>query len=172
MVVERTMSRNPQPNRYAAAALASERLSRPTTEALEDQPFFAGIDALEIESLIGVVETQRFDTGETLFHRGDPGDSVLLVRAGRVAVESHGPTGEALVMNVLEAGELVGEMAVLEGTTRSATVTALEPCEVLVIPNSEFLALIVNHPGLAIRMLGTLTERLRSLTERVSDLRV
>ena len=74
------------------------------------------------------------------------------------------------VMNDVETGELVGEMAVLEGTTRSATVTALEPCEVLVIPNSEFLALLINHPGLVVRMLGTVTERLRSLTEKVGEL--
>jgi len=172
MVFERTTRWSPHPSRFTTAAHASEPLLRPTSGALEDQPFFAGIDALEIESLIGVVQTQQFETGETLFRRGDLGDSVLLVRTGRVVVESHGPSGEALVMNVLESGELIGEMAVLEGTTRSATVTALEPCEVLVIPHSEFLALIVHHPGLVIRLLGAMTERLRSLTERVSELQV
>jgi CRP-like cAMP-binding protein len=49
-------------------------------------------------------------------------------------------------------------------------VTALEPCEVLAIPNSDFLALLVNHPGLAIRMLGSMSDRLRRLTERVVEL--
>jgi CRP-like cAMP-binding protein len=135
---------------------------------LREHPLFSGIDELEIECLLGDAKTRRFEAGEALFHRGDPGDSVLLVRSGRVAVECHHATGEPVVMNVLEAGELLGEMAVLEGTTRSATVTALEASDVLVIPHSEFLGLLVNHPGLAVRMLGTLTARLRSLSDRMS----
>jgi CRP-like cAMP-binding protein len=141
-----------------------------TNEAIADHPFFAGIDDLEIEFVTDVAETAHFEPDETLFRRGDPGDSVMLVLSGRVRVESHRSSGELLVMNVIEPGELVGEMAVLEGTTRSATVTALEPCEVLVIPHSEFLALLVNHPGLIVRMLGTATDRLRNLTDRVVEL--
>lgn len=134
---------------------------------LGEHPLFAGIDELEIECLLGSAETRRFGAGETLFRSGDAGDSVLLLCSGRVSVACRHASGESVVMNVLEAGELVGEMAVLEGTTRSATVTALESCEALVIPHTEFLGLLVNHPGLAVRMLGTLTERLRSLSDRM-----
>jgi CRP/FNR family cyclic AMP-dependent transcriptional regulator len=156
--------------------IEGERNPIPVPESLEaaalrDHPLFSGIDEREIECLLGSAETRRFDAGELLFRRGDPGDSVLLVLSGRVSVETRLANGETVVMNVLEAGELVGEMAVLEGTTRSADITALEPCEALIIPNGEFLGLLVGHPGLAVRMLGTLTERLRSLSERLGAAR-
>jgi CRP/FNR family cyclic AMP-dependent transcriptional regulator len=170
MTIEATTPFNPQSHCRDARVLSKLTGLGQTGGAIADHPFFASIDDLEIEFVTDAAETMQFEAGETLFRRGDPGDSVMLVLSGRVAAESHRSGGELLVMNVVETGELVGEMAVLEGTTRSATVTALEPCEVLVIPSSEFLALLVNHPGLVVRMLGTVTERLRSLTEKVGEL--
>jgi CRP-like cAMP-binding protein len=136
---------------------------------LGDCSFFSSLDDRELECLFEAAETLRIETGETVFRRGDPGDTALLVLAGSVAVEADRSSGDSVVVSVLEPGELVGEMAVLDGTTRSATVTALEPCELLAIPQSEILALLVNHPGMAIRMLGMLTARLRRLTDLVGD---
>jgi len=157
----------PSSHHRDARALSNQPTRGRAAATIADQPFFAGLDDVEIASLIGDAETLRFEPDETLFVCGDPGDSVLLVLSGRVAVESHRSNGERVTVNVVESGELVGEMAVLEGTTRSASVTALEPCEVLVIPHEEFLALLVNHPGFAIRILGTVTARLRGLTGKV-----
>jgi CRP/FNR family cyclic AMP-dependent transcriptional regulator len=164
-----TITHSLPPLHYRETRNHSMALGR-AARAIVDHPFFAGMDELEIDCLIGAAEILRFEAGETLFHRGDPGDSVLLVLSGRAAAEFQRSSRELVVMNVVEPGELVGEMAVLEGTTRSASVTALEPCEVLAIPQVDFLALLVNHPGVAIRMLGTVSERLRSLTEKVSEL--
>lgn len=166
MTTESTIRSIPPSHRQAAGVISKQIGLGRATRAIADHPFFAGIADLEIECLVAAAEILRFDTGETLFRRGDPGDSVLLVLSGHAAVESQRSNGERVVMNIVEPGELIGEMAVLEGTNRSASVTALEPCEVLAIPQMEFLTLLVNHAGFAIRILGSVTERLRRLTEK------
>jgi CRP/FNR family cyclic AMP-dependent transcriptional regulator len=170
MTIEPTTRSRPPSHCRDAHALSRRTGIGQAAGAITDHPFFANIDDLEVELVTGAADSLHFETSETLFRRGDPGDSVLLMLSGRAAVQSHRSSGEPIVMNIVEQGELLGEMAVLEGAPRSATVTALEPCEVLAIPNSDFLALLVNHPGLAIRMLGSMSDRLRRLTERVVEL--
>jgi CRP-like cAMP-binding protein len=137
---------------------------------LANCPVLSNLEDRDLECLLEGAEVLRVETGETVFRRGDPGDTVLLVRAGSVVVEADRRGGGSVVVNVIEPGEIFGEMAVIDGTTRSATVTACEPCELLVIPQPEFLALLVNHPGLGIRMLGAVAKRLRCLTDRAGDL--
>jgi CRP-like cAMP-binding protein len=73
-------------------------------------------------------------------------------------------------VSVIKSGEIFGEIAVIEGATRSATVTAREPCDLLVMPQAEFLALLVKHPGMGIRMLGAAAARLRHLTDLVGEI--
>ena len=138
--------------------------------SLADCPILSNLAGSDVECLLEGAKTLRFETGETVFRRGDPGDSVLLVRSGSVVVEVQCAAGGSVVVNVVKPGEIFGEMAVLAGTTRSATVTALEGCELLAISQSEFLALLVNHPGLGIRVLGAVSERLRRLTDLVGEL--
>jgi len=136
---------------------------------LAECPILSNLEDNDLECLIEGADTLLIETGETVFRRGDPGDTVLLVRSGSVVVEAESAGGESVVVNTIKPGEIFGEMAVIEGTTRSATVTALESCELLAISQSEFLALLVNHPGLGIRVLGAVSERLRRLTELVGD---
>jgi CRP/FNR family cyclic AMP-dependent transcriptional regulator len=136
---------------------------------LADSAIFSDLEDADLESLLKGAATLRVEAGETVFRRGDPGDSVLFIRSGSVAVQADRAQRGSVPVNVLEAGEIFGEIAVIEGTTRSATVTASEACELLVIPQADFLALLVNHPGLGIRMLGAVAERLRRLTDFVRD---
>ena len=137
---------------------------------LADCPILSNLGDWDLECLLMKAKTLRIEKGETIFRRGDPGDTVLVVRTGSAVVEANRAVGESVVVNIIKPGEILGEMAVIEGTTRSATVTALEPCELLEIPQSEFLALLVNHPGLAIQVLGAVTERLRRVTDCVGAL--
>jgi CRP-like cAMP-binding protein len=137
---------------------------------LADCPILSNLVGSDVECLLEGAKSLRFETGEAVFRRGDPGDSVFLVRSGSVVVQALCAGGGSVVVNVVKPGEIFGEMAVLAGTTRSATVTALEACELLAISQSEFLALLVNHPGLGIRVLGAVSERLRRLTDLVGEL--
>lgn len=140
--------------------------------ALEACPIFSSLAAPDLDWLLEGADTLRFGPGEIVLRHGDPSDHVLIILTGSLTVETGKSAKGAVAMNRLEPGELLGELGVLQGAPRTATVKALEPCELLRIPQSDFLALLVARPVLGIRMLGVVAKRLRHLTERVGELRL
>lgn len=139
-------------------------------EALESSAVFSNLAAPDLDWVLEGADTLRFGSGETVLRRGDPSDHVLIVLTGSLVVETGNSGAGPVAMNRLEPGELVGELGVLRDVPRTATVKALEPCELLRIPQSAFLALLIAHPALAIRLLGVVTDRLRHLTDRIEEL--
>jgi len=139
-------------------------------EALESSAVFSGLAATDLDWVLDGAVTLRFDPGKTVLRRGDPSDHVLIVLTGSLVVETGNSGAGPVAMNRLEPGDLLGELGVLHDVPRTATVKALEPCELLKIPQSDFLSLLVAHPALAIRMLGIATDRLRHLTDRIEEL--
>jgi NADH dehydrogenase len=92
----------------------------------------------------GGIRNQHFESGETIFHQGDLGDNVYVIRAGECEV-----TRDGRVLAVLHAGDYFGEMAVMADLTRNATVCARTPMDVLLIPKSDFARLGENVPAFA-----------------------
>jgi CRP-like cAMP-binding protein len=90
--------------------------------------------------------------------------------SGHLKVVSAGADGRDTGLNIMGPGELIGEVPLLDGGPRSATVQALEPCELLVIRREPFLRLIESSPKIAIELLRVLAQRLRRLTERSEDI--
>ena len=103
----------------------------------------------------------RYRRGEVLFHEGDRPDRVLALREGQVKVAVTTPSGRELVLAVKGAGELLGELAALDGRPRSATATAVEPVEALALAPSAFDAFLDEHPRLAVRLLRALAGQVR-----------
>jgi CRP-like cAMP-binding protein len=93
--------------------------------------------------------------------RGDPGDAMYIIVGGAAEVDVGGR------FHRLERGDFFGEMAVLAGKRREATVKAVEPVEALRIPGDEFRAFLLEHPHLAVAMLQSLVERLREVQDRL-----
>lgn len=94
---------------------------------------FDEIDPEQARALVSMARRRRFAKGDTVFHEGDLGDSVHLIDKGRVAVRVTTPAGDVATLRILRDGQLFGDLAVLEGQRRSATITALEKCETLEI---------------------------------------
>jgi CRP/FNR family cyclic AMP-dependent transcriptional regulator len=151
--------RGPSPPRLAA----SER------ERLVRSPLFSHLAPEELERLIDEAGILRVEAGDTIFRRGDAGDRVLFLLSGEVTVEAGSPRGGSVAVNRLGPGELLGEMAVLQDVPRSATVTASADGALLAIEPAAFLSLLVGHPALGIQVLGSVTQRLRRLTDRVGE---
>jgi len=109
-----------------------------------------------------------FDSGEVLFHEGDPGDRLYVLLRGkvRVYVERQGTT---LTYNVLEAGTCFGEMALVEDALRSASVRAEEPCRCVMLEKQDFLELLQEHPHIALTIIRDLCQRLRYTNTRVQE---
>jgi len=169
MLIEATARRVPSAERFhVGPRFAADTAAKPRKQPA-DCAVFSDLEAPDLECLMAGSETLQFEAGETVFRRGDRGDSVLFIRSGSVVVEVEHSDQGLIPVNVILSGEIFGEIAVIEGTERSATVTARERCELLVIPQAEFLALLVNHPGMGIRMLGAAARRLRHLTDLVAE---
>jgi len=149
--------------RYAtAAARASETAA--FREALATSLIFAHLTESEREWLLDTGAVQRLEAGETVFRSGDPATQVFCVLTGSVSVET---SGSGVVLNRLGAGEMFGEIGVIEDRSRTATVRAAEACALLAIDQSDFLALLVSHPGIGVRLVASLARRLNHLTDIV-----
>jgi CRP/FNR family cyclic AMP-dependent transcriptional regulator len=102
----------------------------------------------------------RFAAGDVIFAKGDKCDTMYVVRNGEVAIERDGR-----VMETLGGGGIFGEMALIDGSPRSATVRAKTDCEVAPINEKTFLFLVHETPFFAIAVMRTLADRLRRMDE-------
>ncbi len=108
----------------------------------------------------------RFAAGSTLLHQGEPGDRVLLFRAGRAKITFTGADGRETLLRLCGPGDLVGELAVLDEEPRSSSVTALEPVDALVISHAEFLRALERQPQAAVALLRDLSRRFRDANRK------
>ena len=125
---------------------------------MPDQPPFA--------PLARMGRVRRFRKGAILFGEGDRSDWVAYILKGSVKASTYGDDGRETVHNVLGPGELLGDLAGIDGEPRSATVTALEPVEAAVVPADEFAAFLEGHPRAALELLRSVARRLRSSDRR------
>jgi CRP-like cAMP-binding protein len=133
-----------------------------------DWPILAGVPAEDAAAMLAIARRRSFRRGEIVFHAGDPGDALHLVRRGRFAVRAMTPRGEAAILSIAGPGEAFGEIALLAADhQRSATVEALEPSETLSIVRSEFQRLAARHPGVLTALAVMLTHRVQRLSRRV-----
>lgn len=112
----------------------------------------------------------RYQEGDVLFREGDPADFVARILEGRVAVEMDW-NGTAERLGEIGAGDVVGEMGVIERKPRSATIRALAETVIDAIPADQFLAQIVSDPDAASTLLHRLSEKVRALSDEVVRLR-
>ena len=106
---------------------------------------------------------------EVLCWRGDPGDSAMLILSGGVKVSNTSMDGREIGLNFLSAGDLVGEIAALDGRERTATVTAIDDSEVFIIYRESLLEILASNPDATSELLGVLCERLRTATAIIED---
>lgn len=129
----------------------------------EDRPpgRFEGLgkDHLALLGAAGVVHA--WPHGEVLMRQGEPGDRAILLRRGLVKITTESATGYTSLLAFRGPAELVGELAVLDGGDRSATVTVVRPVRGVIIPASRFAALIQEHSDLALAVLRGVGGRLR-----------
>ena len=119
------------------------------------------LDARDAEALAALGRTRRYRRGATLIGEGTRPDLVVVLRSGRVKVTSVSGGGEEALLAVRGPGDLLGELSALDGQPSSATVSALDPVEALVVSADGFRAFLQAHPEAALRLLELLARRLR-----------
>jgi len=144
--------------------------SDPVVEQLRNSPLFAHASERSLADVAGHLHRCRFRRGEIIFHQGDPGDTLHLVRSGAVKIVLPSPEGEEAIIATLRRGDAFGELALLDDEPRSAMAVALEPCETWTLGRDRFRGLLDRDPGLRDALLASLARELRRLTGQVEEL--
>lgn len=127
-------------------------------------PLFAHLDAEQQATLFKSMHLRFVEANQTIFWMGDPGDSFYLVGKGRVAVTVPSPTGEHVTLDTVGPGGFFGEISLLDGEPRTATLRAIEPSELYVLSRAHFHEFLVAHPRAAINILTIMGQRQRAST--------
>jgi len=132
-------------------------------------PLFAGLSAEQLGKIAALAQVRTYAGREVVVNQGDPARALFAIMRGRLKVVSCAPDGRDTVLGIMAEGEVFGEVALLDGGVRSATCTAIEPCELLVIDRAQFMELLEKSPGIAVGLLHVLAARLRRLSQRSED---
>lgn len=111
----------------------------------------------------------RVDKKEEVITQGSEGRDMFIVMSGQLKISALSEQGKELAFGLLGPGDTFGEMGMLDGQARSATVTTIEPCELLVLARSTFEQLVRDYPSLAINLMVILSQRLRHTSRLYED---
>lgn len=135
--------------------------------SLKAARLFRGLSKPEMDALVSAATLVKYEANATIFFRGDAAAYVYLILSGSVAVETMSSHGKTIAINSLNAGEVFGEMAVLDGRERSANIRTLEPSTLLLISKTRFLDLLQQHPDFALEVIHDLVGRLRQADGKI-----
>jgi CRP/FNR family transcriptional regulator, cyclic AMP receptor protein len=138
-----------------------------TARLLARTEVFGDLEERELVEVAQVAVPRHWDRGEMIFREGDQGDTCYLLRTGAVVLTREHQDGRMVALAELRAGALFGELAMFRGETRSATAEAIEPTTAVALLASDMQRLIRRSPGLALKFLGTLAERVSKTNERL-----
>jgi CRP/FNR family cyclic AMP-dependent transcriptional regulator len=138
--------------------------------SLKRSQLFGTVPTRELEAVALVAEELRFGRGECIVKEGDVGDSLYLIKQGKVAILKKNAAGGPTKLAELGLDECFGEMSVIDEEVRSASVEAIAPCTILRISKDALIDVVMNAPPLGIELLKIFVKRLRTANERIMAL--
>jgi CRP/FNR family cyclic AMP-dependent transcriptional regulator len=133
-------------------------------------PLFNGLDRIELERFAEVTREKSYPKGSVILFEDDPGDSLFVVRDGRVKVVLIGEDGREVILGVLGVGEYFGELSLIDDRPRSAHVIAMEDSNLLVLRREDFRKRVESSPSVAWSLLTELSRRLRRADDKIGGL--
>jgi CRP-like cAMP-binding protein len=133
-------------------------------------PLFAAMRPEELDEILRFSSERRVRRGQTIFQRGDNGSSLMAVLRGRIRISSVSGDGKEVTLNVINPGEIFGEIALLDGEPRSADATAIEDTLLLVVERRHFLPFLRQNEDLFARLLAVLCSRLRRTSTALEEI--
>lgn len=133
-------------------------------------PLFAGLSEQQRTGLLSRMQHRVYQADVPIVNKGDCADRFFLIEEGRVKVVIYTEDGEEVILGTITKGEYFGEMGLLDGEPRSASVIALELTQTLSIDRSQFLTFLKDVPAATMNIFRSLCERLRFADHRIEDL--
>lgn len=137
-------------------------------ELLKSVALFADLEGEELERFSHVAVPRSFPAGTRVFHEGDSSDACYIVKEGSFRVTREHSDGRAITLATLGPGEIFGELAMLDGDSRSASAEALTDGELLALPANDVRSLLARHPDIALKLVAGLVRRLRAANVRLT----
>lgn len=138
-------------------------------QALRSVSLFARFTDEELHTLADQLNVAHRPASSLLFREGDRGGTMYILQTGRVELTVRDKMEQPVTLRFVEPGEVFGEMSLLDNEPRSASALAVTDVDVLVITREALLVVFERHPGVSLRMLEILTQRLRETTALVQD---
>ncbi len=139
--------------------------------SLESAPF-VGLPEDARQNLQTLLRPRAVDKDEYLFFEGDPADTLYLVRSGRIKILKHSDTGKEMLLEIVSAGDTVGETGILDGGGYPVSAQAMEPSQVWGIRRADYLRALDAHPELALQTARSLGKRLQEAYQTMLSLAV
>jgi CRP/FNR family cyclic AMP-dependent transcriptional regulator len=137
---------------------------------LQQVELFQGLSKDELETLSGNSSSRSFPKNTVVIHENDPADSLFIIESGKVKVYCSDKNGKEFIMNTQGEGDYFGELALLDDSTRSASVRTVEKSSFCIIFKDNFNRILDDHPNIARKLIRNLAARVRKLTADVKSL--
>ncbi len=138
--------------------------------ALDRLDFFAQAKADDIDAVAALAVERRYADGETIFARGSAGEGMIVVLQGRIRLSIVSAEGRELILREAEAGDVIGEISVIDGGKRSADAVAVGPVVAGFIGQPPFSRLLAERPSLMSPIVQVLCSRLRETTDQLESI--
>jgi CRP-like cAMP-binding protein len=138
-------------------------------QLLSNISIFEGLEAEELEHLSTLLRSRRYAKGEVIFHKGDVGTALYIVRKGEVAIRLSSEDGKEAILSLLVRGDFFGELALLDDEPRSTDAVAREEVDLLSLQREDFRRFLDERPQVAIKLLAALSRLVRRVTQLVYD---
>ena len=148
----------------------SEIQKQEALESLRSIPLFSRVNITDLEKIASLLIERKLPRGSRVVEEGLPGDYMYVIREGRAKVTKASSDGREKIMNLLDRGAFFGDMALLSGEVRSASVETLEDSRLLALSRRDFVSLLRSSSDLALAVIEELTNRLRETNEQANSL--
>lgn len=136
-----------------------------TVDYLAKVPLFTSLDHKDLLTLAASARERQYQPGEEIVRQNDTGVGLFVLTNGQVRVtqERQGTTYD---LGVLDHGQVFGELSLLDDLPRTATITAIEPSTVIIVPIWDFRAALRDNPSMALNLLSSLSQRIRRIEQQ------
>lgn len=138
-------------------------------DALRNSSFLGGLPDPLLDQIAARARLAHFDKNETIYRRGDAGDTMMVILSGRVKITNVSAEAREVILNFLGPGDVNGEIAVLDGRERTANAVALEATQALVLYRRDLIPVLSADPGSLLEIIGILCDKLRATSQIVED---
>ncbi len=138
--------------------------------ALLASPLFEAMQPPEVDTVLQMATERRIRRGQTIFQKGEDGSAMMAVLQGRVRISAVSAEGKEVTLNVINPGDVFGEIALLDGKPRSADAVAVDDTLLLVLERRVVLPFLKANPDLLLRLLAVMCDRLRRTSVALEEI--